>query len=88
MSTQPHVGKHAAAPAGHQHTRRTGLHCAAYHMCERLASRPHMLSVSLIFIPCRHSDVSLPPGVPEPYTARLSDGLIYDISLRGACVQF
>ncbi|KAI7841521.1 hypothetical protein COHA_004693 [Chlorella ohadii] len=30
----------------------------------------------------KHSDVSLPPGVPEPYTARLSDGLIYDISLR------
>jgi lipid-binding SYLF domain-containing protein len=30
----------------------------------------------------KHSDVSLPPGVPEPYTARLSDGLIYDISVR------
>lgn len=28
--------------------------------------------------------MSLPPGVPEPYTVRLSGGLIYDLSLRGA----
>lgn len=51
----------------------------------------HQLDSPLTFVPalpmprCRHSDVSLPPGVPEPYTARLSNGFIYDISVRGEC---